>query len=458
MTAAAVYYSLWDSSGSGEGIIIEPAAGRSLAYGGQPAYGEAGTGWSSSDSAEQAVAEALKMALAGLRGRPDFVMLTANSGRHLSDALPALRRQAGRGVKIYGVTSDSRGFMTEKDFVAGDKAVGFAFSGQGPRKVLGVLAVRSARISFGVGAADSSVAGAREAAKLALAEAVKSAGAKAGELPEVALISPTYGEEEAALEGVRDFFPGKVTVFGGTSGGPDFGVSGQKMHRKGVSVALIYTELPVGYASEVGLQPRDIRSGVVTKVERRGKENYIREIGGKPAWKVYSGWLSGEPDRLFFDENREGLLNNYTALRPLFRKVKDSEGQIRYIYTHPLVSNEAVNSGSINTVQKFSVGERVYLTAGSWEGVLNTVGYSPAGALLSADIERPLFGVSYICAGLLGTIPEEERAKMPALAGKAMHGAPFLGVFAWGEQAYYPGVGAKHCNLTINFLAVGGGR
>jgi hypothetical protein len=64
--------------------------------------------------------------------------------------------------------------------------------------------------------------------------------------------------------------------------------------------------------------------------------------------------------------------------------------------------------------------------------------------------------LGYFCAGVLGTIPENEREVIPTLINHANENAPFIGTISWGEQGQIPGVGNQHGNLTVGFLAIGG--
>jgi hypothetical protein len=73
-----------------------------------------------------------------------------------------------------------------------------------------------------------------------------------------------------------------------------------------------------------------------------------------------------------------------------------------------------------------------------------------------ASESKPLFGIGYICAGVLGTIPESERDKIPYLLNYSNNDAPYIAPFTWGEQGYFPGVGNKHGNLCTSFFVIGG--
>ncbi len=73
-----------------------------------------------------------------------------------------------------------------------------------------------------------------------------------------------------------------------------------------------------------------------------------------------------------------------------------------------------------------------------------------------ASESKPLFGIGYICAGVLGTITESERDKIPYLLNYSNNDAPYIAPFTWGEQGYFPGVSNKHGNLCTSFFVIGG--
>lgn len=417
-----------------------------------------GTGRSSSADPAKAAAEAVAEALRGGGGKTDFAILLANSGgAYLEAALKEVSRLLGGGTPVYGGTSDSRGLLTDKGFIYGTTTIGYGFEPPGPEKALALMTVSSRDILFGTGYAEFSAAVTpREGTRRALLMAVKNANQPAKRRPRAALITPSYSDEEAVLGAMKDFFGAEVPVVGGTAGGPVFGIiGGGRVFVRGVSVALIYTDLPVGMISETGFKPRDIKSGIITSLEVDGSKTIIRGIDNRPAWTVYNEWLKNGPENVLKERGNLGAVTDYTALNPLFRQLSGPAGQIYYIYNHPLVDQATLKDKAFYVYARFRRGDRIQLTSGSWESVLNTIWSAPSLARNRAGITKPVFSFGYICAGLLGSIPEAEREKVHPLMLEAARGAPFLSGFAWGEEGMYPGIGNRHVNQTVTFITIG---
>lgn len=89
---------------------------------------------------------------------------------------------------------------------------------------------------------------------------------------------------------------------------------------------------------------------------------------------------------------------------------------------------------------------------------MNRIGNLPTHAKVYGGIDvntRPILGIGYICAGVMGVIPETEREKLPLLINYANNDAPFIANFTWGECGLFPGIGNKHGNLLTSFLVIG---
>ena len=75
-----------------------------------------GTRWSTKESPEDAVKEAVEMALKGKKDIPDFAVIFASSGSDMEVILSTAKRLFKNKTKIYGGTSDSRAVMTNKGY------------------------------------------------------------------------------------------------------------------------------------------------------------------------------------------------------------------------------------------------------------------------------------------------------------------------------------------------------
>jgi hypothetical protein len=417
---------------------------------------EVGTGWSAKENPEEAVKEAISMALEGKKDKaPDFAIIFASSGSNMEVILSKAKEFLGKETKIYGGTSDSRAVITDKGFVKAAER-GYEFAKMEGKRALAIMTITSEEILFGVGSADfSAYPSVQEGARAAILRAIKSAGKKENELPRAILITTTHGIEEEVIEGIEGAVGKGTIILGGTAGGPTFTVFGEnKVHTKGVSLAVIYTDLPLGWTFEGGFDVTDPHSGVVTKVE----DHAIVEIDNRPALDVYDEWLGGKIAKLFKEIGKPDLIRDFLALHPIYRKYTSLEGQDYFLFSHPWPKDDTLKEKLVMTSTKIRTGERIYLSHGSWETLINRIGNLPRNAKVHGGIgieKRPILGIGYICAGVMGTIPETEREKLPFLINYTNNDAPFIANFTWGEQGYFPGVGNKHGNLLTSFLVIG---
>lgn len=420
---------------------------------GKTSEAEVGTGWSVKEGPE-ALREAVAMALQGKNHQqPDFAVIFASSGSDLPAILAEARKIWGDKTKIYGGTSDSRAVMTNKGFIQVYKQGDPMPRG---RKGLALMTVTSRDIVFGVGSADfSAYPSVPEASRAAVLQAIKHAGKAPQEIPQAILLTITRGVEEEALEGLSAVVGKEALVLGGTAGGPQFGVFGaHDVYREGISLAVIYTKLPVGWVFEGGFEVIDTPSGIVTKVDGRA----IVEIDHRPALEVYDEWLGGKIKKLVAEVGDERVIRDLLTLHPFYRQFTSPRGVNYFLFSHPWPKDKTFKDMSIMTSTKVKVGERIHLSYGTWEKLINRIGNLPIMARgrggLGAD-KPAILGIGYLCAGVMGAIPEVEREKMAWLINYANQDAPFIATFTWGEQGHFPGVSAKHGNLLTSFLVIG---
>jgi hypothetical protein len=324
------------------------------------------------------------------------------------------------------------------------------------KKGLAIMTISSKEIIFGVGSANlKSYDSAKEASKAAILDAIKSAGKSQNELPQIILVTPTRLIEEEILEGIEDVVGKNTIILGGTAGGPPRGIFGNnEVYEEGVSLAAIYTALPIGWVFEEGFDVNDLHSGTVTK----SIDQEIIEIDNRPAVDVYNEWLEGEIVKLSEKFTEERPIRDFLTLHPLYRKFQAENGQIYYLFSHPWPKDFTLKEKSIMTSTKIKVGEKVYLSHGTWEILVNRVGNLPKTAKANGGFDindKPILGIGYVCNGVFGAIPEIERGKMPILINYANNNAPFIAPFTSGEQGHFPGVGNKHGNLLTSFLVIG---
>jgi len=449
-SAAGIY--LVFSQQSAGGFSLTPRGGGT---GGAAASSgtEVGTGWSVKEKPEEALEEAVSMALRDKADRtPDFAIIFASSGSDLKAILAKAKAVLGSETKIYGGTSSNRAVMTEKGFVnVKENATGRMEGKRG----LAVMTVSSKDITFGVGAANYTASGPlQEVGKAAITEAMRSAGKSLSEPPRIVLVTPTRLIEEEVLEGIEEVVGKGVVVLGGTAGGPPRGVIGKdNVYEEGVSLAVIYTDLPVGWTFEGGFDVTEPHSGIVTKAENQT----IIEIDGRPALDVYDEWLNGEIVRLYRQYGEERVIRDLLTLHPLYRKFTSPDNQVYFLFSHPWPADKNLVDRAVMTSTKIKVGERVYLSSGTWETLLNRIGNLPKNAKIMGDMtgKKSIFGIGHVCNGVIGAIPESEREKMPILLNYANDYVPFIATFTSGEQGHFLGIGNKHGNLLTSFIVIG---
>jgi len=419
---------------------------------------EVGTGWSISENATQAVKEAVNMALGGkASNKPDFAFIYASSGSDMEGILQAAKRFLGEEIKIFGGTSDSRAVMTDKGFVKVTQR-GYEFSKMEGRRGLTIMTVSSTDIVFGVASANlSEFSSAQEMSKAAILTAIKDAGRTAEKPPRIILLSVTIGIEEEVLEGIEQILGTNTPILGGTVGGPVAAVFGKnEIYEKGVCLAAIYTDLPIGWAFEGGFDVTDEHTGVVTKIEGQT----IVEINNRPALDVYNEWLGGEIERLHDEIGKSDVIRDLLILHPVYRKYTSPSGQNYFLFSHPWPKDAQMQDKSISTSTQIEAGERIYLSHGTWETLLNRIGNLPRKAKIHGGIRigiKPALGIGFLCGGVMGVIPDTEREKMSILINYSNNNAPFIANFTWGEQGCFPGIGSKHGNLLTSFLVIGAG-
>ena len=417
---------------------------------------EVGTGWSVKENPEEAVKEAVDMALKGKADKtPDFTIIFASSGSDMEAILSNARKLFGNKTKIYGGASDSRAVMTDKGFVKVAKT-GYKPASIAGKKALAVMTITSKDIIFGVGSVDfSAYASVQEASKAAILNAIKSAGKSQNERPKVILTTPVRATEDGVLEGIEQVCGKNTLILGGTAGGPQFAVFGEdRVYDNGVSLAVIYTDLPIGWTFEGGFDVTAPQTGIITRVNGSA----IIEIDNRPALDVYDEWLDGEVERLNAEYNNPRIVRDLLTLHPFYRKYASPSGQFYFLFSHPWPKDSTLKDRAIMTSTNVKEGERIYLSHGTWETFINRIGNLPRNAKVHGGLDvdqKSILGIGYVCAGVMGVIPETERDKLPLLINYANNDAPFIAAFTWGEQGFFPGIGNKHGNLLTSFLVIG---
>ncbi len=419
-------------------------------------FTEVGTGWSVNENPGDAVKEACAMALKDKHWKkPDFAVVFATSGSDLPKIFTQSKDVLGNKTKLFGGTSDSRTVITNKGVVkVTDRR--YEYASMEGRRGLSVMTVSSDEITFGVGSSEFSAGSSIvNNAKAAVLSAIAGAHKTADQKPAAILLCATNQVEEECINGIESVLGKNIPIIGGTVGGWKFGVMGEKkVYEKGISLAVVYTNLPSGWTYEGGFDVKDPHSGIVTKTS----DNFtIAQIDYKPALDVYNKWLGNDVYRMFSKIKKPDIVSNLMTLHPLYRKYTAANGQNYYLFQYLWINEETLKNKAILTSAKVTTGERLYLSHGTWETLLNRIGNMPKNVRANGNVGqelKPLFGYGDICAAILGTIPEEDRVKISPLINYANDHAPFIMNCTWGEQGLFPGIGNKHGNLFTSFFVI----
>lgn len=393
---------------------------------------------SADPDAAAAAARALAAATAA-EGPADFVALHASAGCDLA-ALAAAAAAAFPGAALHGATS-CLGAMT---------GAGFAAAGRdGAAGAAGVFVLRDPEGDYATAAeplGDDPRAAARRAAERALA-----AAGRAGETPDLVWLSVSPGREEPVLEGLAEAVGPHAPVFGGSVA--DDAVAGawrilgaEGPLEEAVRVSVLFPSRPLGLAFQSGYAPTPT-SGRVTRAEGRR----VLEIDGRPARDVYADWTGGAVDARGAADP-VGILSDST-LHPLGRELGEVQGVPFHLLAHPAV---AAPDGAIELFADVAEGEELCLMTGSADSLVARAGRVARQArAVGGGGEAPPAGALVVYCGGCMLAVRERMDEVAEGIDAALDGAPFLGVFTFGEQGLAVDGRNRHGNLMISCVAFG---
>jgi hypothetical protein len=391
------------------------------------------------------------------QSQADFCILYGSSECDFQSILSETQQILGSKIKIFGGTSGSGSVMTDQRYM---KSGTQNESGVPIPATLAVMTFSTKDIVFGtasVNVGDS--AAVHDAAAAVVKKAIEDAGKTVENKPRVILLYVGKGLEEETVTGIESVTGKDTPIFGGTAGGPKRVVmSNDGAYEKGISVAVLYTDLPMGLGFEAGYDITGKHSGIVTKVSGQN----IEEIDGRPAIEVYNEWMDGEIERLATTEKKKPAeIEAFLALHPCYRKLTSPEGQDYFLFSRPWPSDPDMVSKSLQTNTKILPQEKIYLSHGTWDILMNRMGIVASNAKMHCGLEpadKPVLVIGMICNGMMGSIPEMEKSKFPYLINYSTGSDCILAAFTSGEQGHFPGVGNRHGNLATSFLVIGSGK
>ena len=192
------------------------------------------------------------------------------------------------------------------------------------------------------------------------------------------------GFEDDALEGISAVAGDHVPLLGGTTGGPKFEVlGGQEVFAQGISLAVIYTKLPLCWVFEGGFEvPDREEEGWLPKWTALP---FCKSTGARPWTFMMNGW-----GVKFRNSNKKAQtfrkIKNLMILNPLYRRYTSPDGHNYFLFSHLWPRNQTPQDKSLVTSSKVSLGDEIHLSHGTWERLLNHVGNLPMRARLQCGV------------------------------------------------------------------------
>lgn len=364
---------------------------------------------------------------------PDLIVLHMAATHNAAIARSAIASKFGPSVSIHGGTS-CLGVMT------GDGAKIEHGCGAG------LAAFEDQDGDFGTGIADigdDPFAAAAKATRAALSQADRE-----GEAPELIWLTAAPGAEEAVLSGVESIVGKDCRIVGGSAAdnsisGDWFVFDGAEQHGNGVVVSVMFPSGSCASAYQSGYAPTKT-SGIATKTDGRR----VYEIDGVPARQVYADWTNGAvcPST---PAEPEAILAAST-FSPMGRPRAEVADVPFFLLAHPAT---AYPDDSLEFFADIKEGEELHLMSGGVESLTSRAGRVAAQAAEQA--EGAVAGALVIYCGGCMLAVQEHMDDVASGIDKALRGAPFLGVFTFGEQGPVLNRDNRHGNLMISCVTFG---
>ena len=409
----------------------------------------AGSGFSTLRNLEDAVDQAINSAKQQLGNRsPNFAIVFDGNGGTSQKLFGLIATKLGKETKVWAALSGSKISFNDQKLACAETGE----DGAEQNQAISILLVASDEVKFGVATANSSdFSSTSAAAASAISTAIEDAGIPEGSKPTAVMLSSQFGRESEILTGIESVVGIDVPVLGGSSFG-SFTASGnsQSYTGQGVSVAVFGTDLPLGWTFEAGFEIQDPVSAEITKLDG----TRILELDGRPAFEVYDEWFGGRMRELC-QAGDNAKIRELRNLNPICKRIETSDKQTYYNFT---ITYPRLDDLSVEVKIDVEVGDRLYLSEGNWESLMNRVCSAPKNAKSSVGIDAEmqiLFGVGFYCGGVIDLIPKSELGKIPKLVRNANNRSPFVACVTAGEQGHFPGLGSKHGHLSTSFLLIG---
>jgi hypothetical protein len=253
------------------------------------------------------------------------------------------------------------------------------------------------------------------------------------------------GNQSEMIRGVHDIVGSSVPLVGGCAGDGmkmerTFQIHGDQVIAGGVVAAAIGSDGPLGIGWSHGWE----RTGEPMLVTN-SRGSHVIEIDDRPALDIYL--------------DRHGAPPEVGA---------DAQAFTRWARTHPLglgrrpnghepvrcVSEADFDGRSIVCTAEVPAGGLAWFMRGDGDSVLRSTNSACEDAIAALEGCRPLGMIAFDCIGRRGVLGDERLVEeVEAIRGSAA-GAPFAGLYTYGEIARVKGVNALH-SQTFVALAIG---
>ena len=388
------------------------------------------TSYATKPDAQVAIDEAFTRLIADLGNAPDLLLL-AYSDRYDPQVLVDYLSTQPAVRTMFGVSS-CQGVMTERGF----------HSSQGYG--LGFWGLSDPAGSYGVGMAllDEEP---RIKASYAVSEALADAG-RPGELPSLIWLATSPGQEEAVIEGIQDIVGTSVPIVGGSSADNKVAgawslFAGTRIEKQAVVVVVLFPSGATSHWFNSGYSPTE-HIGCVTKSQGR----IIHEIDGRPAATVYNEWTVGVISSVL---PQGGNILALTSLYPLGRAIGYIGEVPYYLLSHP---ESVIEGGGLALFSDIQENQEIVLMSGSLNSLISRAGRVAQQALVREKFTTDDIagGLGLYCAGCMLTV-DSRMEEVVESVNVSLQGAPFLGMFSFGEQGCLIGDRNVHGNLMISF-------
>ena len=391
------------------------------------------TAVSSLSDTEAAMRDIAQKLQAQHRSLPDFITLHHGAGRSGGALWPHANEYFGKCKAFHGASS-CMGVMSEK---------GAELQSGG---AIGAFAIWDPAGAYGTAMMELG-----KSPNLAAAAATRAAlvrAGRAGEAPHLVWVTATPGQEEAVLDGIKDVIGTSAMIVGGSAADNLLAGGWSVFASDGVSddavvVSVLFPSSPFGSAFESGYAPTD-RRGVVTSANGR----YLLGIDGRPAAEVYAEWTDG---RIEVPLSGSASILSEATFAPLGRKHTEIQDIPIHILAHPANIHA---DGGLELFSNVEVGVEICLMEGSAASLVQRAGRIARDSCAQLGAVPIAGALMVYCGGCMLAI----RDRMDEVAERVdenLGGAPFIGIFSFGEQGEMLDGVSAHGNLMISCLTFG---